>query len=84
MSPTLAGFMERLVLDPAKNREFAADPQRALAGSGLTTEECQALTSGDVSAINQMFDSEDHYVRDAIIILILYTVPDNLREQDAQ
>lgn len=72
MSSTLAGLMEALVLDPAKNREFTADPERALAGLGLIAEERRALASGDVSVISRMLDGEGRYARGAIILLILF------------
>lgn len=58
MSPALASFMEELVLDPAKFREFRTSPDRLLAESGLTESQRRAIASREVLTITRELDGQ--------------------------
>jgi hypothetical protein len=75
MTATLADFMEQLITDMPKRRAYAADPGSVLAASGLTQEEQEALTTGDVHAIRTLLCKDGpHYDMHAKLTVVLVMI----------
>lgn len=50
----LVDFLSKLGSDPATLKEYEADPEATMTRAGLTTEEQQAILTGDASKVAKL------------------------------